>query len=116
MMRRPLLYALAGLLLAGPALAHHGWGSYDTSRPLTLTGPVETLAWANPHVEIALKQDGDTWQVVLAPITRMAARGLSQEMLKVGATVTVHGYPSTHAAHEMRAERITVDGKTFELR
>lgn len=108
--------AIGGLLFAGPTLAHHGWGSYDTSKPLNLTGPVETLQWANPHALITIRHDGEVWTVVLAPISRMAARGLTQEMLKAGARVTVHGYPSTRAAQEMRAERITVGEQTFELR
>jgi hypothetical protein len=46
----------------------------------------------------------------------MDARGLSKEMLKVGATATVEGYPSRVKPDEMRAERITVAGKTVELR
>jgi hypothetical protein len=46
----------------------------------------------------------------------MQARGLTQEMLKPGTTVAVEGYPSTQKQHEMRAERITVSGKTVELR
>ena len=37
-------------------------------------------------------------------------------MLKPGTTVVVEGYPSTRNEHEMRAERITVAGKTVELR
>jgi hypothetical protein len=37
-------------------------------------------------------------------------------MLKPGATVSVEGYPSTRTPREMRAERITVAGKTVELR
>jgi len=30
--------------------------------------------------------------------------------------VSAYGYPSTVEMNEMRAERITVDGKTYELR
>jgi hypothetical protein len=37
-------------------------------------------------------------------------------MLNVGATVTVEGYASRVKPGEMRAERITVAGKTVELR
>jgi hypothetical protein len=37
-------------------------------------------------------------------------------MIKPGSTVTLEGYPSTRVDTEMRAERITVGGKTFELR
>jgi hypothetical protein len=37
-------------------------------------------------------------------------------MLKPGATVTLEGYPNRDKPEEMRAERITVGGKTVELR
>jgi hypothetical protein len=36
--------------------------------------------------------------------------------LKAGTTATVVGYPHREKADEMRAERITIDGKTVELR
>lgn len=108
--------AVAGLLVGGPALAHHGWSSYDTSKGFTITAPVETLDWSNPHAHLTLKHEGETWEAILAPLSRMASRGLTRDMLKTGATVSVYGYPSTSEKNEMRAERITVEGKTIELR
>jgi hypothetical protein len=109
--------ALAALLLAAPpALAHHGWGSYDASKPFTITAPVEKLEWANPHAHLHLRHEGETWEATLAPLSRMQLRGLTQEMIKPGAQVTVEGYASTRTPREMRAERITVNGKTVELR
>ena len=57
-----------------------------------------------------------TWNVVLAPPSRMENRGLPRDALKPGNTVTVVGYPNRSKPDEMRAERITVDGKTVELR
>ena len=65
---------------------------------------------------LMLKHEGATWEATLAPLSRMEARGLSQEMLKPGTPVVVEGYPSTRNQHEMRAERITVAGKIVELR
>jgi hypothetical protein len=56
------------------------------------------------------------WEAVLAPPFRMSARGLTPEMLRPGTTVTLEGYPSTRVENEMRAERITAEGRTFELR
>jgi len=100
----------------GAASAHHGWGSYDANNPFTITAPVETLVWADPHTHVMLKYQGAVWEATLAPLFRMQARGLSQAMLKPGTQVTVLGYPSTQKEHEMRAERITVAGKTVELR
>jgi hypothetical protein len=54
--------------------------------------------------------------VVLAPPSRMQARGLPKEDLVEGATVTVEAYPRRDGTPEMRAERITLNGKTVELR
>ena len=100
----------------GAASAHHGWGSYDATKAFTISAPVETLSWADPHTLITVKYQGDTWEATLTPLFRMQARGLSEPMLKPGTEVTVEGYPSTRQAHEMRAERITVAGKSVELR
>lgn len=116
MIARPFAVALAMLGLAGAALAHHGWGSYDAAKKFTIAGSVEHLAWQNPHVHINLAYQGATWEAVLAPPFRMEARGLSPELIKAGAKVQVEGYPSTQTEREMRAERIVVGGKTFELR
>ena len=115
-MTRFLVLAAGAMLVAGGAMAHHGWGSYDAGKKFTVTSPVERLNWTNPHVHIDIKHQGASWEVVLAPPFRMDARGLSPAMLKQGASVSVEGYPSTKGAHEMRAERITVAGKTYELR
>jgi len=116
MNKRTILFTFAAILSAGAASAHHGWGSYDASKVLTISAPVEALSWADPHARIMLKYDGATWEATLAPLSRMQARGLSEEMLKPGTPVVVLGYPSTRNEHEMRAERITVAGKTVELR
>lgn len=104
------------LLGGGAALAHHGWGSYDAGRTLTITSPVEQLRWQNPHVHLVLRHQDKSWEAVLAPPSRMETRGLRPEMIGPGTQVSVEGYPSTRAETEMRAERITVAGKTYELR
>jgi hypothetical protein len=118
--RRSMLVALlAGWLTAGTALAHHGWSQYDATRTLNLNGVITEASYANPHGSIRLRvggENGKTWLAVLAPPSRMRSRGLTQDMLKVGTAVTVLGYPHRQNADEMRAERITIAGKTFELR
>jgi Family of unknown function (DUF6152) len=103
-------------LTSGVAIAHHGWGSYDASKMMIVETAVTRLAWQNPHVHIDVNHDGATWELVLAPPFRMQARGLSPEMIGEGSRVRVEGYRSTRVEHEMRAERISVDGKTYELR
>ena len=113
--RRVIVATLAAALPFG-ALAHHGWSEYDSTTLLTLTGTIEEAGYEHPHGYVKLKTPAKTWVAVLAPPSRMDNRGLSREALKVGATATVVGYPNRNKAKEMRAERITVGGKTVELR
>jgi hypothetical protein len=117
-MRALTLPALAAaiLLSAGAANAHHGWGSYDAGQVLTLTGKIQEMTYANPHGVLKLEVPGKVWVVTLAPPFRMQNRNLPAETLKAGATVTVVGYPSRNDPTELRAERITVNGQTTELR
>jgi hypothetical protein len=46
----------------------------------------------------------------------MNSRGATEKVVAVGQNVSAYGYPSTVQKDEMRAERITVDGKTYEMR
>jgi hypothetical protein len=41
-------------LLTLPAWAHHGWSSFDQTRPLYLEGRAHKVAWRNPHAELEL--------------------------------------------------------------
>lgn len=115
----PRLIAAALLIVltgAVPARAHHGWSGYDSSQPLTFTGTIREAGYEHPHGYVRLEVPGKVWLVVLAPPSRMENRGLPREALKPGKTATVAGYANRTDANEMRAERITVDGKTTELR
>jgi hypothetical protein len=107
---------LAVGLVALPAAAHHGWSSYDSDKTVTLTGKIVEAAYTYPHATIKLESGGKTWLAVLAPPSRMSARGLPSVDLKTGIEATVEGYPSRDDPAEMRAERITIAGKTTELR
>ena len=61
-MKHPLFaLCLSGALLTGGlAFAHHGWGSYDAARLMTITGNVERADWENPHVMLAVAFQGKT--------------------------------------------------------
>ena len=63
------------LVLAGPAVAHHGWGSYDAAKPVTVTGPILTSKYENPHATLTVKGSDKEWTVTLAPTSRMGNRG-----------------------------------------
>jgi hypothetical protein len=113
-MKRSLIAAMLALPLT--AWGHHGWSEYDSSKVLNLTGKVVDSGYEHPHGHVRLEVPGKTWHVVLAPPSRMERRGLEKAALKPGARVTVEGYPNREKPEEMRAERISVNGKTVELR
>jgi hypothetical protein len=122
--------AAAILLLTGTTL-HHGWAHYHQDIELTYRGVITANDIGNPHTYIDLRvlersrkdergavYDGVAqWNVVLAPLSRMRNRGMTDNsMLAVGDTVTVVGYPHRSTTGEMRAERIIIGDRRIELR
>ena len=104
-------------LLAG--WLHHGWADYDTDRAFTLEGTIQKVQYVNPHVLVQVQPSADTtmsWLAVLAPPSRMTRRGLPKDSVHVGQTARLYGYPHREVPDEMRAERITMGGRTTELR
>ena len=108
--------AVAATLAGARVDAHHGWSGYDSGKTLNLSGVIRESGYEHPHGQLRLEVPGKTWLVVLAPPSRMERRGLTAEMLKVGTRATVVGYPHRDHVEEMRAERITVNDTTVELR
>ena len=114
---RPVVVAgVLSVAVVSVAAAHHGWSGYDASKTLTLTGTIKEAGYEHPHGSVRLETPGKTWIVVLAPPSRMENRGLKREMLAPGTLATVVGYPNRTEPDELRAERITIAGKTTELR
>jgi len=120
----------AAMLLTGMTL-HHGWANYHQDVALTYRGVITANDIGNPHTYIDLRVHErewteprganydavEEWNVVLAPLTRMRNRGMTDNsMLDVGDTVTVVGYPHRTVEREMRAERIIIGDVRIELR
>ena len=108
--------AFALVLQGAPAAAHHGWSSYDAGKVIDVTAQLTELRWANPHGSARIAYQGRTWDVVLAPVSRMEARGLTREMVGPRNKVRLVGYPRSDGTAEMRIERVMAGGKTVELR
>lgn len=99
-----------------PALAHHGWGSYDADNPVTMEGAILSINLQNPHGEMTMQHEGAEWLVTLAPLTRMTARGATGDVLADGVEVIAYGYPKRDGTPEIRAEWVEVNGQRFQLR
>jgi hypothetical protein len=115
-MRRSPAFIVALALTPLPALAHHGWGSYESTRPMTIEAPIEEVMLGNPHGMLTVTSDGKRWEVTLAPLSRMQARGATAEVVAKGKQVKAYGYPRRDGSPEMRAEWIEIGGRRFELR
>lgn len=97
-------------------LLHHGWANYDQTKVLDFESTIDESTFGNPHTMAKVAYENEEWTVYLAPASRMTDRGLSAEMIKKGTKVRLVAYPHKTEKGEMRAERIYVDGKKYELR
>ena len=83
MNRRESLFCLSGSVVAlgswpWLAHAHHGWSSFDQTRPLYLEGVAREVRWRNPHVEWVLEVASNL--VLPADLT---SRRLPEQMARV---------------------------------
>ena len=56
-MFRVLLF-LVFTVFIGVSSAHHGWSSFDETKPIYLEGIVKSVKWQNPHAEFMLEVNG----------------------------------------------------------
>ena len=115
-MLKKALIAAAILSIPAAALAHHGWTSYDEKKAIKVRASLSDVRWANPHGSAKVRYQNATWDVILAPVSRMEARGLTREMVGPTKQIVLEGYPRRDGTKEMRIERVTAAGKTVELR
>lgn len=113
---RPLCILLVSIFVAAsPALAHHGWGWTDSGE-FTLTGTVTAAELGNPHGVLTVEADGEVWTVEVGQPWRNAQAGLADDLLTPGAELTAEGHRSTDPAQLlMKAERLLIDGQTYDL-
>jgi len=77
--------------------AHHSFAmEFDDKSPVTLTGVVTKIEWANPHVRVYLDvKDATqvtTWELTLPSTLQLLRRGWTPRLLVVGETVTADAF------------------------
>ena len=83
--------------LGAAPLAHHSFDAeYDSGKPITITGVVTKLDWANPHAYVYLdwkSPSGDVkrYRIEMGPPYALVRGGWKRDTLKIGDTVTVEG-------------------------
>jgi hypothetical protein len=107
---------LLAVAMAAPVSAHHGWSEYQDEQ-FEITGTLATpVSLAGPHATTQVRVDDELWDIVLAPSTRTAAAGLTEDAIPVGATVTASGHRHLdEATLEIKTERLTWNGTVFNV-
>ena len=103
------------ILPATPIAAHHGW-AWATDQEFVLPGTVKSVRHGNPHGTMVLATKSGEWTVEIGQPWRNQAAGLSAKVLKRGTKLVVHGHRSAKKSQRlMKAERIVIAGKSFNL-
>jgi hypothetical protein len=112
------LAAGAALSLAGyQASAHHGWSGQGQDQ-FELTGKVhKQVSLSGPHATMQIvDEQGQVWDITLAPAARTERAGLKEDTLPVGAEVKISGHRnSDQSRFEVKTERVTHDGKNYDV-
>jgi len=117
-----LVAALAAAWLPGAAAAHHSFlGRFDRQTISELEGVLIDKRWQNPHGYFTLRvtdEDGRTtdWALETSSATLMTRLGITSEMLRLGDTIRVAGFPPITGKPEFYVRHILLpDGRELLL-
>ena len=102
-----------------PLFAHHGTGTYDSTKSVTLSGTVTEFAFTNPHAALYfdVKDAGGkvvNWAIEMNSPGVLARAGWSKKMFKFGDQITITVRPSkagTPVGLINRQKPVIVNGK-----
>lgn len=105
--------AAIALIVSTAALAHHGFGQFDRSKPVEFTGVITGIDFVNPHSYLhfdAVDAAGETiaMRCEMRAATLLRRSGWSEEMFVVGAEVTVEGFGHRNDPGACYLEDITI--------
>jgi hypothetical protein len=112
--------AVAFLVLAAPAAAHHGIGRFDPTRELDVEGTLTGLDFVNPHSYVHFDSVDGSGAVVkmqceMRGSTVLRRSGWSPDMFVPGVAIKIHGRPHRDDPHYCYADTLTLgDAPTLE--
>ena len=111
--------AVGFLLVSVPAIGHHGTGTYDSTKSVTLSGVVTEFAFINPHAALyfdvkAASGKVVNWAIEMNSPGVLRAAGWTKTTFKAGDQITITVRPAkagTPVGLINRAQPIMVNGK-----
>jgi len=110
----------AGLLIVcSSVVAHHGTGTYDSSKSVTLSGVVTEFAFTNPHVALYFDVKDPSgkmvnWAIEMNSPGVLRRAGWTKATFKAGDQITITVRPAragTPVGLINRAQPVIVNGK-----
>jgi hypothetical protein len=118
-------WLILGLLLAGPAFAHHSvQAQFDIHKTFTVSGTVSKVEWINPHSYLTINvKDADgkvqKWAFELGGPGALRRAGMSREDrggLKPGDEVTASGLAAKDGSNSGFLQELKLgDGRVFKF-
>jgi len=95
---RCMFIALAAMLTATAAPAHHSFAMFDQTKEVTIQGTIKDFRWTNPHVfiQIMVKNDAgveEEWSIEMTSPEHLVRTGWKPTTLKPGDKVTLVIHP-----------------------
>jgi len=114
-MTRNLLALFILIAVASPVFGHHSEAAeYDSTKPVKVTGTIKKVEWLNPHIwfYVDVKEENGTittWGFSAAPPGALMRRGITKDVLKIGAVVNVEGSRARDGSNNASGRRVTFE-------
>jgi hypothetical protein len=112
--RLAILICLVSSAIGGRAFAHHSFAAeFDADKPITLTGTITKVEWANPHTWFFVdvkNADGSVtnWGFEMPGPAQLLRVGMKRDSMKLGDVVTVEARGSRDGSSRANAKTVTL--------